>query len=72
MGIKRNLSIQYYHIGVLIILKKYFPSTATPTLAQFLVFEVYPDRVVFHVRNTGTHADYHRDDKLKEYTVYLV
>jgi hypothetical protein len=51
--------------------KKYFPSTATPTLAQFLVFEVYPDRVVFHVRNTGTHADYHRDDKLKEYTVYL-
>lgn len=50
---------------------KYFPSTATPTLAQYMVFEVYADRVVFHIRNTGTHEDYHRDDKLKPYTVYL-
>ena len=50
---------------------QYFPTTATPTLAQFLVFEVYEDRVVFHIRNTGTHEQYHRDDKLKEYTVYL-
>lgn len=52
--------------------KKYFPGTATPTLAQYLVFEVYPDRVVFHIRNTGTHELYHRDDKPKEYTVYLI
>ena len=52
--------------------KKYFPTTATPTLAQYMVFEVYHDRVVFHIRNTGTHELYHRDDKLKEYTVYLV
>ena len=46
------------------------PSTATPTLAQFLVFEVYRDRVVFHIRNTGTHEQYNWKDKLKEYTVY--
>jgi len=51
---------------------KYFPSTATPTLAQYMVFEVYPDRVVFYIRNTGTHEDYHREDKLQAYTVYLV
>jgi len=51
--------------------RKYQPGTATPKLAQFLVFEVYEDRVVFHIRNTGTYEHYHRDDKLKEYTVYL-
>ncbi len=49
---------------------KYFPGTATPKLAQFLVFEVYSDRVVFHIRNTGSHELYNRKDKLKEYTVY--
>lgn len=51
---------------------KYYPATATPTLAQFLVFEVYEDRVVFHIRNTGTHELYNAKDKLQEYTVYLV
>ena len=51
---------------------KYFPATATPTLAQFLVFEVYSDRVVFHIRNTGNHKLYNKNDKLKEYTVYLL
>ncbi len=51
---------------------QYYPNTATPTLAQFLVFEVYEDRVVFYIRNTGTYELYHRKDKLKEYTVYLV
>ena len=51
--------------------QKYHPNTATPTLAQFMVFELFEDRVVFHIRNTGTHEDYHRDDRLKEYTVYL-
>lgn len=52
--------------------RKYYPTTATPTLAQFLVFEVYEDRVVFHIRNTGSHEHYHRNDKLEEYTVYLL
>ena len=50
---------------------KYHSSTATPTLAQFMVFELFEDRVVFYIRNTGTHEEYHRDDRLKEYTVYL-
>ena len=50
---------------------KHHPSTATPTLAQFLVFEVYTDRVIFYIRNTGTHEHYSQQDKLKEYTVYL-
>jgi hypothetical protein len=48
-----------------------FPATATPTLAQFLIFEVYSDRVVFHIRNAGDHELYNRKDRLKEYTVYL-
>ena len=51
--------------------EQYYPNTATPNLAQFMVFELYENRVVFHIRNTGTHELYHRDDKLKEYTVYL-
>ncbi len=51
---------------------KYHPNTATPTLAQFLAFEVYQDRVVFYIRNTGTHEYYHQKDRLKEYTVYLL
>ena len=50
---------------------EYHPSTATPTLAQFLVFEVYGDRVVFHIRNTGKYENYDQKDKLREYTVYL-
>ncbi len=50
--------------------KKYHPGTATPKLAQYLVFEVYKDRVVFHIRNSGTLENYHQKDKLKEYTVY--
>ena len=48
-----------------------FPHTATPTLAQFLVFEVYCDRVVFYIRNTGTYKGYDKKDKLKEYIVYF-
>lgn len=50
----------------------YHPGTSTPALAQYMVFEVYQDRVVFYIRNTGTHEHYHKEDKLKEYTVYLV
>ena len=49
---------------------QHFPATATPKLAQYLVFEVYEDRVVFHIRNTGTLENYEQKDKLKEYTVY--
>lgn len=49
---------------------KYFPGTATPKLAQYLVFEVYQDRVVFYIRNTGTIENYNQKDRLKEYTVY--
>ncbi len=50
---------------------KYHSGTATPTLAQYMVLEVYPDRAVFHIRNTGTYEGYHRDDKLVPYTVYF-
>ena len=45
--------------------------TATPTLAQYLVLEIFDDRAVFHIRNTGTHEQYHYKDKLKAYTVYF-
>ena len=48
------------------------PGTATPTLAQYLCFEVYEDRVVFRIRNAGTLEGYHKNDKLKDYTVYFV
>ena len=51
--------------------KRLHPNTATPLIAQFLVFEVYSDRVVFHIRNTGEHELYNKKDKLKEYTVYF-
>lgn len=51
---------------------KYHPGTATPKLAQFLVFEVYKDRVVFHIRNTGNYENYDQKDKPKEYTVYFL
>lgn len=52
--------------------QRLFPATATPALAQYLVFEVYSDRVVFHIRNTGTLEHYSQKDKLKEYTVYFL
>ena len=48
------------------------PGTATPTLAQYLVFEIYEDRVVFHIRNAGTLDGYRVTDKLKPYTVFFV
>ena len=50
---------------------EYYPGTATPNLAQFLVFEVYEDRAVFYIRNTGTREGYSQNDRLKEYTVYF-
>lgn len=51
--------------------KRLYPHTGTPLIAQFLVFELYSDRVVFHIRNTGNHELYNKKDKLHEYTVYL-
>ena len=51
--------------------KRLYPHTGTPLIAQFLVFELYSDRVVFHIRNTGEHELYNKKDKLQEYTVYL-
>ena len=51
---------------------KLFPGTATPKIAQYLVFEVYADRVVFYIRNAGEHELYNKKDKLKEYTVYFL
>ena len=45
--------------------------TGTPKLAQYLVFEVYQDRVIFYIRNTGDMEGYNREDKLKAYTVYF-
>jgi hypothetical protein len=50
---------------------KYHTGTATPRLAQYMVLEVYPDRAVFYIRNTGDYEGYHRDDKLLPYTVYF-
>ena len=49
----------------------HYPTTATPTLAQYLVFEIYPDRAVFRIRNTGSLEHYKQTDKLKEYTVFF-
>ena len=50
---------------------QYYPCTGTPTLAQYLVFEVYKDRVVFTIRNAGSCLGYSINDKLKKYIVYL-
>ena len=51
--------------------RQYFPHTGTPKLAQYLVIEVYEDRVVFQIRNTGSLEGYTRSDKPAPYTVYL-
>lgn len=51
--------------------KAYHLCTATPTLAQYLVFEVYDDCVVFYIRNAGTLENYNQKDKLEKYTVYF-
>jgi hypothetical protein len=51
--------------------KTYFVGTGTPKLAQYLVFEVYKDKVVFYIRNAGDKDGYKPTDKLKSYTVYF-
>ncbi len=50
---------------------KHHPGTATPKLSQFLVFEIYEGKVIFHIRNTGSLKNYEQKDKLKGYTVYF-
>lgn len=47
------------------------PGTGTPTLAQYLVFEVFSDRVVFHIRNAGSCEGYSAEDRPLAYTVYF-
>lgn len=52
--------------------KQYFVATGTPKLAQYVVFEVYDDRVVFYVRNAATDIEgYTVDDIPLPYTVYF-
>ena len=47
------------------------PGTGTPTLAQYLVFEVFSDRAVFYIRNAGSCDGYRIEDKPAAYTVYF-
>lgn len=52
--------------------KSYYPHTATPKLAQYLVFEVYSDRVVFYIRNAADGIpEYTQNDKPLCYTAYF-
>lgn len=51
--------------------KTYYPQTGTAKLAQYLVFELFEDRVVFHIRNAGNKAGYSTKDIPVPYTVYL-
>ncbi len=48
-----------------------YAATATPRLAQYLLIETYPDRVVFGYRNTGDLPGYAVEDKPAAYTVWL-
>lgn len=50
---------------------QFYLKTATPLLAQYMVFEVYEDRIVFHIRNTGKYEGYSVEDIPAEYTVYF-
>ena len=45
--------------------------TGTPKIAQYLLIETYPDRVVFGYRNAGTTPGYLPTDPIAPYTVYL-
>ena len=52
--------------------KQYYPHTGTPLFAQYLVFKVYADRVVFYVRNAGSKQGFTVEDKLDPYTVFFI
>ncbi len=76
MGGLRPFSAKYFLDDGLVgyggnVDKQYQPKTGTPTLAQYLVFEIYDDRVVFFIRNAGSDIDYSVENKLKEYIVYF-
>lgn len=45
--------------------------TGTPKMAQYLLVETYPDRVVFTYRNAGTIPGYLPEDRMPSYTVWL-
>lgn len=47
------------------------PSTGTPRMAQGMYIEVYPDRVVFQMKNIGDYPGFSTEDVLAPYTVYL-
>lgn len=51
--------------------KQYYPHTGTPLFAQYLVFEVFKDRVVFYVRNAGKKQGFTALDKPAPYTVFF-
>ena len=46
-------------------------STGTPRMAQGMYIEVYPDRVVFQMKNVGDYPGYTTEDIIEPYTVYL-
>ena len=46
-------------------------STGTPRMAQGMYIEVYPDRVVFQMKNVGDYPEFSTEDILQPYTVYL-
>lgn len=47
------------------------PSTGTPRMAQGMYIEVYPDKVVFQMKNIGDYPGFSTEDILEPYTVYL-
>ncbi len=51
--------------------KQFFPTTATPKLSQGMYIEVFPDRVVFTMKNFGTKKGFETGTQLEPYTVYL-
>ena len=51
--------------------KAYHFSTGTCKLSQYLVFEVFNDRVRFSLRNTGNLENYEKEFKPQEYDVFL-
>ncbi len=51
--------------------RQYYLGTSNPLFAQYLVFKVYNDKVVFYVRNTGKKEGFTPNDLLKPYTVYF-
>lgn len=76
MGGLRPFGAQYYNNDGIVGFgglqeSQYQIATGTPKLAQYLVFEVYQDKVVFYMRNTGDMEGYSQKDKLREYIVYF-